>query len=121
MNESLGEIKFPQYNRSAIGQSKLGNSQYKERRNEELGQTIDYEGEELKVPDAADHKPIYESGEGPVIKGNKKLGDKKPRYDGKAGSGNGVMVGESFGINPLKSGKGALIAESKAYEKRDRI
>lgn len=26
VNESIGEIKFPAYNRSAIGQSKLGNS-----------------------------------------------------------------------------------------------
>lgn len=72
------------------------------------------------MPDAADHKPIYESGEGPVIKGNKK-NERKTRYDGKAGSGNGVLVGESFGINPLKSGKGALLGESKAFDRRDKI
>lgn len=31
------------------------------------------------------------------------------------------MVGESFGMNPLKSGKGALIGESKNLDRREKI
>ena len=29
-----------------------------------------------------------------------------------------IMSGESFGINPLRSGKGPLVGESKAFEKQ---
>jgi flavin-dependent dehydrogenase len=69
-----------------------------------------------------DPKPIYESSEGPIIKGKK--GDRKRRYDGVKGvSGSGgVMVGESFGINPLKSGGiGKAMNESKVFDRRDKI
>jgi hypothetical protein len=31
------------------------------------------------------------------------------------------MSGESFGMNPLRSGKGALLGESKGFDKRDKI
>jgi hypothetical protein len=78
-------------------------------------------------------RPIYESSEGPIIKG-KQINEGRTRYNdsrgansigrgGKTGKSgvNMIMSGESFGMNPLRSGKGALVGDSKVFDKRERI
>ena len=101
-----------------------------------MAQTINYDEEDDKFEDdiiiPAIDKPIYESTEGPIIKGKKDEG--RPRYErGQGGAGRGgskvqksganmIMSGDSFGVNPLRSGKLALQGESKTFDKpRERI
>ncbi len=100
-----------------------------------MAQTINYDEEEedkeedIIIP--AIDKPIYESSEGPIIKGKKDEG--RPRYERGQGAHRGqhskvqksganiIMSGDSFGINPLRSGKGALLGgDSKTFEGKQR-
>lgn len=83
-----------------------------------LAETINYE--EDKVPEGSIDRPIYESTEGPIPKQKAKMRQGSRPKTGKSGA-NVLLSGESFGVNPLRSIKGAMVGDSKAFERRQKI
>lgn len=73
-------------------------------RNKDLGQTYNYD--EDRLANEGDEKPVYDSSEGPVLKGGKQVKGKSDVF----------VSGESFGARRLQSKAGA-----KQIGKRDTI
>lgn len=78
---------------------------------QKLSETINYEEDKEVSPERDDEKPIMDSSDGPIVKPKLKFGQQRPVNKGS--NNNNMLIGESFGMNPLRMTKGGGTQESR--------